>query len=171
VEVEINENPRGLLEGLGYQLMFEYVLDGYRWHIVDVSRYDWLESKKEAKTEPPDIFPYYITICLPIRLARSASFELVRDQAPLKLFDDGFVVELFGFARDQDVNALTKELDLFANKLVPYVLVTSIALYSFCYLLILCDLTSRTVNLMKLDGTNLQQLKKIIDSRGHSSNI
>lgn len=147
VEVEINENPHGLLEGLGYQLMFEYVLDGFRWHVVDVARYDWLDTKRDAKTDPPDIYPYYITICLPIRVTRTSTFEIVRDQQPTKLFDDGFVVELFGYARDKDVNALTKELDMFANKLVP------------------------TVNLLKLDGSNLQQLRKIIDSRGASASV
>lgn len=114
--MEINENPHSLLEGMGYQLMFEFVLDGYRWHVVDSCRYDWLDAKK--KEETPDIFPYYITVYLPIVVQRSAAFEILPDLP--KLFDDGFVVELFGYARDKDVNALAKELDLFANKLVPY---------------------------------------------------
>jgi hypothetical protein len=166
--VEINENPHALLEGLGYKLMFEYVLDGFRWHVVDVNRYDWLDAKKsDAKYEAPDIYPYYVTICLPTHVTRTPALEIVRDQVPTKLFDDGFVVELFGYARDKDVNALAKELDLFANKLVPYAfrftLFICFLLFYFC---VKHALTSRTVNLLKLDVLNLQQLRKIIESRG-----
>jgi hypothetical protein len=56
------------------------------------------------------------------------------------LFEES-VVEVYGYARDGEVRTLASELNNFSNKLIP------------------------SVNMMKLDASNIRQLKKIVDSR------
>jgi hypothetical protein len=107
-------------------------------------RYEYVTEGMRWHILPEDMnenkFPYYISIFRILKVLERIKPISSDNLSPL--FEES-VVEVYGYARDKDkeVSTLANELNSFSNKLIP------------------------SVNMMKLDASNIRQLKKIVDSR------
>jgi len=106
-------------------------------------RYEYVIDGMKWHMLPEDMnenkFPYYISIFQILQVLKRS--EPIENDANLRPLFEESVVEVYGYARDKEVSTVANELNNFSNKLIP------------------------SVNMMKLDASNVRQLKKIVDSR------
>jgi hypothetical protein len=106
-------------------------------------RYEYVIDGMRWHMLPEDMnenkFPYYISIFTILQVLKRS--ESTDNDANLRPLFNESVVEVYGYAKDKEVSNVANELNNFSNKLVP------------------------SVNMMKLDASNIRQLKKIVDSR------